>query len=327
MGLDWFVKNYRDSDGVEHYAWQALGARRACLDDPEVMDAMRAHFDGQFEAHQEMQARAKELEASILGLNADIPGFPFSFGSKARQAKRQQKELQAELRPLNDRLAANASLDQGFDAWARELAGQDNPPIILECNEQGRAGIPQHATTMLQYYGFRGKALETRINILSIFASEHGKSLGLYSEFYLDDDGESRRDDEEPGLDIDSEIYSDLLTRHHTRRRIENFEKLLAAAEHRWLALLQPFLRDEDRGKDPQDWAFEGESATSKAFHEREEATEEILACFGLTMEDLDSREFRWDLACVGLDFAVYREAITWLRFWEQHGFPILADF
>jgi hypothetical protein len=89
-----------------------------------------------------------------------------------RRASKTDPEVVERLRELY----ADRGEHLSFDDWLDSLVANDPPPIVISFGEDCRDAIPG-VQAEVQYYGFRGKALEPDINRVSAFAVEDGRSL------------------------------------------------------------------------------------------------------------------------------------------------------
>jgi hypothetical protein len=90
----------------------------------------------------------------------------------AKRASRFDSEVVGKLRDIHTSRGERSD----FDDWLSSLIAQDPAPIVIPFGPEYRDAVPG-VQAEVQYYGFRGKALETEINRLSEFAVAKGNSM------------------------------------------------------------------------------------------------------------------------------------------------------
>ena len=90
----------------------------------------------------------------------------------ARRASRSDIEVVEKLRMIH----ASRGEQTHFEDWLSSLLAQDPPPIVIPFGALCRDAVPG-VQAEVQYYGFRGKALEPEINRLSVFSITNGNSI------------------------------------------------------------------------------------------------------------------------------------------------------
>jgi hypothetical protein len=97
----------------------------------------------------------------------------------SRRATRDDPEVLSELR----RIWAAGDQANTFDQFVDELVSRDVPPVVILYGKGFEAAIPA-VQAEVQFYGFRGKAIEPNRNRVSAFAERNGHDISwLYGEF------------------------------------------------------------------------------------------------------------------------------------------------
>lgn len=186
MGLDWVVLA-KERDGVEINPTEAIGAKRASRDDPEVMDELRRIWEA-------------------------------------------------------------GDQSQPFDGFVEDAVSQVVPPIVVTFGSGFEAAIPA-VRAEVQYYGFRGKAIEPKGNRVSAFAERNGHDLSwLYGD--LESQG-----------DIEAKIAQLVQIIDHYRRGNPDITSLAESYYHAWrqrnLAEMEKFEQAFESDPDAEDHLFE----------------------------------------------------------------------
>ena len=92
------------------------------------------------------------------------------FGAK--RASKSDPEVVQKLREIHSARGERSP----FDEWLHSLIEKEPPPIVISFGTDCRDAIPG-VQAEVQYYGFRGKALEPEINKVSAFAVAEGRSM------------------------------------------------------------------------------------------------------------------------------------------------------
>ena len=88
----------------------------------------------------------------------------------ARRADRSDPEVLAEMRRFWQQ---EAFREFPFDTFVDRAMAKEPPPIVIRYGAEQRAAIP-YAPAMVQYYGYRAKALEPHYNGVTARAGERG---------------------------------------------------------------------------------------------------------------------------------------------------------
>ena len=106
----------------------------------------------------------------------------------ARRANRDDAQAMEALRRIweaGDRAAT-------FDAFVDDVVSREVPPIVILYGEDFESAMPA-VRAEVQYYGFRGKAIEPAGNCVSAFAEQNGHDMSwLYGELNTQAEIESK---------------------------------------------------------------------------------------------------------------------------------------
>ncbi|GAB5406967.1 MAG: hypothetical protein Aurels2KO_51980 [Aureliella sp.] len=106
----------------------------------------------------------------------------------ARRANRDDPQVMDELR----RIWESGDQTATFDAFVDDVVSRDVPPIVIQYGDGFESAIPA-VRAEVQYYGFRGKAIEPAGNRVSAFAERNGHDMSwLYGDLATQSDIESR---------------------------------------------------------------------------------------------------------------------------------------
>jgi hypothetical protein len=149
MGLDWIVLA-KEEDGREVNPTEVLGVKRLerNTQDPEILSVVQESYEQHLE-----QLRRKPLDrpswlGRILGRKAEAPRLP--------------------------------TLDEFVESI---LERSEIPPVVVPFGPDARGAVPE-VVAEVQFYGYRGKALEPDCNGISRVAEQQGHDLSwLYGDF------------------------------------------------------------------------------------------------------------------------------------------------
>ncbi len=108
----------------------------------------------------------------------------------ARRANRDDRQVMDELR----RIWESGDQATAFDNFVDNVASCDVPPIVIQYGDGFASAMPA-VRAEVQYYGFRGKAIEPASNRVSAFAERNGHDMSwLYGELATQTEIESTID-------------------------------------------------------------------------------------------------------------------------------------